>query len=58
MMIKAFALMLYGCLGFIFTIIVFELMVGCGEKTYFPDGHWTTNECLIIPHKQTSGTWK
>ena len=31
-------------------LVVFEFMVGCGEKTYHADGTWTTNECLFIPY--------
>tara|TARA_R100000781_G_scaffold114990_1_gene88302 strand:+ start:104 stop:280 length:177 start_codon:yes stop_codon:yes gene_type:complete len=58
MMIKTFGIILIICLSFIFTIMIFEFMVGCGERTYFEDGHWLTNECLFIPHDQISGRWK
>ena len=58
MMLKTLGLMLICCLSFLFTVMIFELMVGCGEKTYFAEGHWITNECLFIPHEQVSGTWK
>jgi hypothetical protein len=57
-MIKTIGLMLICCLSFLFAVMVFELMVGCGEKTYFAEGHWITNECLFIPHEQAHGRWK
>ena len=37
MMLKTLGLMLICCLSFLFTVMIFELMVGCGEKTYFAE---------------------
>ena len=39
-------------------LVVFEFMVGCGERTYHADGTWITNECLFIPYTPVSGKWK
>ena len=41
----------------IIIVCVFEFMVGCGERTYYPDGTWETNECLFIPYEPVSGRW-
>lgn len=38
-------------------IAIIEFMGGCGEKTYFADRTWTTNDCIFIPYEPTSGTW-
>lgn len=47
------------CLLLYMTIIVaiFEFMAGCGEKNYYSDRTWTTNDCIFIPYEPTSGTW-
>lgn len=38
-------------------LVVFEFMVGCGERTYYADGTWETNACLFIPYTPAKGTW-
>jgi hypothetical protein len=38
-------------------VILFELAVGCGEKTYYEDRTYTTNECLFIPYTPSAGRW-
>jgi len=38
-------------------IIVTEVMVGCGQVTYFPDRTWRSNECLFVPNKISYGQW-
>jgi|TARA_R110000787_G_scaffold117642_1_gene228335 hypothetical protein len=57
-MIKTLGGILIICSIFIFVVILFEFMVGCGERTYYEEGHWLTNECIFIPHEQVSGRWK
>jgi|TARA_R110002012_G_scaffold307556_1_gene513063 hypothetical protein len=57
-MTKTFGVILIICLSFLFTVILFETMVGCGERTYYEDGYWLTNECIFIPYEQSSGRWK
>ena len=54
-----FATMTLACLAVVVFayVVATESMVGCGEKTYYPDRTWTTNECVFIPHKPVSGRW-
>ena len=40
------------------TIVMAEIMVGCGEPNYKPDGTFTTEECLVIPYEPVQGRWK
>lgn len=48
------AIMLYAMI----LIVVFEFMVGCGEKTYHADGTYQTNSCMFIPYTPVKGAWK
>lgn len=41
----------------VFMVVAIEFVVGCGERTYFPDGTWKTNECVFIPYESVRGTW-
>ena len=45
-------------MGALFSVILLEWLVGCGEVTYFADGTWKTNECLFQDRPITTGTWK
>ena len=40
-----------------FALVLLNWAMGCGEVFYYPDGTWTTGECLLIPYETTSGTW-
>ena len=40
------------------TIVLVEFLAQCGEKTYYEDGTWETNECVFIPYTTTTGTWR
>ena len=41
----------------VFTVAIVEFMVGCGERTYYPNGTWETNECVFIPYEPVKGEW-
>ena len=43
--------------GVLLTLIILETLSGCGQRTYFSNHTWVTNECLFIPYKTTSGKW-
>jgi hypothetical protein len=57
-MVRMFGIILIVCSSFLLTIVLFEFMVGCGERTYYEDGYWLTNECIFIPYEQNIGRWK
>lgn len=38
-------------------IMIAELLIGCGEKTYYEDRTYITNECLFIPYTPSAGRW-
>lgn len=44
-------------LGILIFIVILEFTVGCGEKTYYADGTWQTNQCVFIAHDQAKGRW-
>ena len=45
-------------MGALFSVVLLEWLVGCGEVTYFADGTWKSNECLFQDRPITTGTWK
>lgn len=53
-----FGIILLVATALVVGIMIVEWLAGCGEPTYFADGTWTTNECLFVPHKITSGNWR
>jgi hypothetical protein len=44
-------------IGILISIIVTEVMVGCGQVTYFPDRTWRSNECIFISSEIIYGIW-
>ena len=45
-------------LAILMTVVILELIVGCGEVTYLADGTWKSNECLFQTTDILTGTWK
>ena len=43
--------------GLLFSFLLIEFMVGCGEKTYHKDRTWETNACVFLPHEVKEGTY-
>jgi hypothetical protein len=43
--------------GILISIVGMELMVGCGQVTYFQDRTWESNECLFIANEIHHGRW-
>jgi len=44
-------------LGGLVFIVLAELVVGCGQVTYFPDRTWVSNECLFIESEISYSRW-
>jgi len=55
---RLLGMVVMGGIILLITIIVMEWLIGCGEKTYYPNGTWITGECLFIPYEVTYGYWK
>ena len=53
-----FGVLMFVTVAFLFTVLLTEWMLGCGEPTYYANGAWVTGECLFIPYEISSGNWK
>jgi len=58
-MIRTFVHMLaVAAAGTALAFLALEWVIGCGEVTYFADGSWATNECVLLPSAEASGRWR
>jgi len=37
--------------------MMINIILGCGEVQYLPNGQWQTGECFYVPHTQHTGEW-
>jgi len=49
-------------LGVFLGLMGVEVIAGCGEVSYYPDGSWSTNQCVWLHHitdvQHRSGEWE
>lgn len=41
-----------------FSLVLINWAIGCGEPEYHADGTFVTGECVGIPYTPVKGTWK
>ena len=41
-----------------FTLLLVNWAMGCGETEYHSDGTFVTGECFVFPYTPVKGTWK